>query len=90
MTDARTPTPLRTLVVLQWQQRTWRRCIQLLLAPFPGLGIRVSVHEMIRVNSVIIGDAGYDVTCICTFEGDSDGYTDETMQHFGFEPGDYP
>ena len=86
----RTSGPLKALLVLGWNQFIWLKEIQLPFAPFPGLGIRIDVYDMLNVNSVVVGDPRYDVTCICTFEGGSEGYTEERVRGFGFELGDYP
>lgn len=85
-----TTPPLKALLVLGWSKRIWRKEATLPIAPFPGLGIRVDVYDLLHVDSVVVGDFGYDVTCICTFEGDTDHYTEARVLAFGFEEGDYP
>ena len=60
---------LRALLVLGWNQSIWRKTVNLPFAPFPGLEIRVDTYELIQLESVIVGDPGYDVTCICIIEG---------------------
>jgi hypothetical protein len=65
--------------------------MELPFPPFPELGIRLDVYEMLNVESVVVGDPGYDVTCIVKLE-DSDGsdITEEKCQALGFEIGPYP
>jgi hypothetical protein len=89
MTD-RLKGPLRALLVLGWNQQLWRKEVHLPFAPFPGLGIRVDVYDLVQVDSVVVGDHGYDVTCICTIEGDAGDYSEARLREFGFEEGDYP
>lgn len=89
MTDRLTG-PLRALLVLGWNESLWRKDVNLPFAPFPGLGIRVDVYDMVEVDSVVVGDPGYDVTCICTIEGDAGEYSAARLQALGFEEGDYP
>lgn len=65
--------------------------MELLLPPFPGLGIRVDVYEILNVRSVVVGDAGCDVTCIVELEGaDADEMTAEKCKALGFQSGLYP
>jgi hypothetical protein len=82
--------PLKALLVLGWNQQTWVKEIRLPFPPFPGLGIRIDVYDMLNVESVVVGDFGYDVTCICRFEDGEEGYTEERVRSFGFEEGGYP
>ncbi|MFP2927078.1 hypothetical protein ACLESO_18125 [Pyxidicoccus sp. 3LG] len=77
--------PLRALLVLGWNQQIWRKDANLPFAPFPGLGIRVDVYDLIQVDSVVVGDHGYDVTCICTIEDDAGEYSAERLASLGFE-----
>jgi hypothetical protein len=86
----RTIGPLTALLVLGWNERTWRKETQLPFPPFPGLGIRIDVYDMLNVESVVVGDLGYDVTCICSFENGEDEYTESRVLSFGFEEGGYP
>jgi hypothetical protein len=92
MSDLQQPTsgPLKALLVVGWNEVIWLKEMQLPIAPFPGLGIRIGVYDMLQVESVVVGDFRYDVTCICTFEGGSEGYTEERVRSFGLEKGDYP
>ena len=85
----RTSGPLAALLVLGWDQRVWTRASRLPFPPFPGLGIRVDAYEMLRVDGVVVGDLGYDVTCICTFEGD-DPRTEAQVRALGFDESGYP
>jgi hypothetical protein len=81
--------PLKALLVLGCNERVWRKEATFAFPPFPGLGIRVDVYDMLQVDSVVVGDLGYDVTCICTVEGDV-VYSEAQLRSFGFERGDYP
>src|SRR5262245_52711737 len=60
--------PLKALLVLGCSGAVWLKEHQLPFPPFPGLGIRIDVYDMLNVESVVIGDPGFDVTCICTVE----------------------
>jgi hypothetical protein len=86
----RTSGLLKALLVLGWNQEIWLKESRLPFAPFAGLGIRIDVYDMLHVDSVVVGDPGYDVTCICTFEGGVEGYTEARVRGFGFERGSYP
>jgi len=55
---------LKALLVLKWNHQLWITEEQLLFPPFPGLGIRLDAYDMLLVESVVVGDPGYDVTCI--------------------------
>ena len=80
-----------TLLVLPTTLGTFRRDFELILPPHPGMGIRINVYEMLNVDSVVIGDIGYDVTCICSLEGNnSSEITAEKCISLGFEIGPYP
>jgi len=82
--------PLQALIVLPTDKATWRMDMELAFPPFPGLGIRIDVYEMLEVQSVVVGDAGYDVTCIVRFEdADPDKSPDEKCEALGFEVGPY-
>jgi hypothetical protein len=85
----RTFGPLKALLVLVWDRRIWKKEARLPFPPFPGLGIRIDVYDMLRVDSVVVGDLGYDVTCICTVE-DGGEYSEARLLEFGFEKGSYP
>ena len=83
--------PLNSLIILPTNNATWRMDMQLPFPPFPGLGIRLDVYEMLTVRSVVIGDPGYDVTCIVKFEDTDPGeMTDKKCNALGFEIGPYP
>jgi hypothetical protein len=70
---------------------TWRREMELMFPPFPGLGIRVDVYEMLNVRSVVVGDFGYDVTCIVELEDAAPAeVTAQRCETLGFEVGPYP
>lgn len=81
--------PLKALLVLGCHGATWVREVQLPFPPFAGLGIRIDVYDMLNVESVVVGDLGYDVTCICSVEGGGD-YSPGQLRAFGFEEGPYP
>lgn len=68
---------------------TWVRTWELPIAPFPGLGIRLDDYDMVCVDSVVVGDHGFDVTCICSPEADS-RMSDEKLSALGFESAPYP
>ena len=68
----------------------WVKETRLPFPPFPGLGIRIDVYDMLQVESVVLGDRGYDVTCICTFEGGAEEYSETRLRSFGFEEAGYP
>jgi hypothetical protein len=91
---SRTPGPLKALLVLPWRDATWVKEMDLPFAPFPGLGIRVDVYEILNVESVVVGDFGHDVTCIVSIEvsvpSDLERYTEARIRSFGFEKGIYP
>ncbi|QEL16096.1 hypothetical protein [Limnoglobus roseus] len=82
--------PLKALLILGWRRQMWAKEVRLPFPPSPGLGIRIDVYDMLRVDSVVIGDDGYDVTCICTFEGGGKHYTESRVRGFGFEESGYP
>lgn len=85
----RTAGPLKALLVLGWDQRLWMKEARLPFPPFPGLGIRIDVYDMLNVESVVVGDRGYDVTLICTLEGGAN-YDESRILAFGFQEGGYP
>jgi hypothetical protein len=79
---------LKALIVLPTRVATWVREIEL---PFPGLGIRVDVYTVLNVRSVVVGDHGYEVTCIVQLEGiDPNDVTQAMCEALGFEVGSYP
>ena len=55
---------LKALLVLGSGGATWTKEYELPFPPFPGLGIRIDVYDMLNVESVVVGDPGFDVTCI--------------------------
>jgi hypothetical protein len=83
--------PLRAKIVLLTRDATWVREMELPFAPFPGLGIRIEVYELLNVRSVVVGDHGYDVTCIVELEDADPGeVTSAKLAALGFEAGPYP
>lgn len=61
------------------------------IAPFVGLGIRLDIYDIFNVDSVVVGDEGYDVTCIGMLEGvESPQIMAKRAADLGFEPGLYP
>ena len=82
---------LTVKIVLPTRDATWLREMELPFAPFPGLGIRVDVYDVLNVRSVVVGDPGCDVTCIVEIEGAAPGeVTDEKLTALGFQVGPYP
>jgi hypothetical protein len=82
---------LNALLVMPTQDATWLMDLELPFSPFPGLGIRVDVYDILNVQSVVVGDSRYDVTCIVELEGADAGELTETKcRALGFEPGSYP
>jgi hypothetical protein len=82
---------LKALIVLPTRDATWVREIELPFPPFPGLGIRVDVYKVLNVRSVVVGDHGYEVTCIVELEDtDPNDVTQEMCEALGFEVGPYP
>lgn len=82
---------LSALIVLPTKDATWRMEMELPFPPFPGLGLRIDVYEMLNVRSVLIGDPGYDVTCIVEIEdADPNEITEEKCKGLGFQVGPYP
>lgn len=83
--------PLKTLLVMVVLGQTWIKDYELLFPPFPGLGIRVDVYDVLNVDSVLVGDRGYDVTCFVHLQSlELDRITEKTIKGFGFEEGLYP
>lgn len=80
--------PYRCLVVLVTPTRTWKLFTTVAIPPFPGLGIRLDTYDVVSVDSVVVGDAHCDVTCIVRFEGTTP--PDATLESLGFEEGPYP
>lgn len=80
---------LRALLVAVTKDATWTRSYELPIAPSVGLGIRLDTYDMVNVESVIVGDVGYDVTCIV---GPERGRTLDAawLERLGFEVGPYP
>jgi hypothetical protein len=68
---------------------SWTRTYELPIAPFVGLGIRLDVYELVNVESVIVGDAHVDVTCIV---GPEPGHSFDAgwLERHGFEVAPYP
>jgi hypothetical protein len=82
---------LNALLVLSTKDGTWRMEKELPFPPFPGLGIRIDVYEVLNVQSVVVGDLGYDVTCIVQFDDSTpDEITVEKCKALGFTTGPYP
>jgi hypothetical protein len=83
--------PQQALLVMPTQDATWRQEFELPFPPFPGLGIRIDVYDILNVKSVVVGDSGYEVTCIVELEGAGPGeVTEQKCQALGFEVGPYP
>ncbi len=83
--------PLNSKLVLVTQNATWVQEMELPFPPFPGMGIRVDVYDLLNVRSVIVGDSGFDVTCIVEIEDAEPGeVTEKKLESLGFEVGPYP
>jgi hypothetical protein len=83
--------PLAALLVMPTKDATWQMEMELPFPPFPGLGIRVDVYDVLNVRSVLVGDSGYDVTCIVEFDDtDPEEVTAAKLEALGFEDGPYP
>lgn len=86
--------PLKALLVLPWGDGCWVREYVLHFPPFRGLGIRLDIYEVMNVESVVVGDAGYDVTCIVAFDemtpDEKAGVTAKRIRSLGFDEGGYP
>ncbi|MFI7133597.1 hypothetical protein ACIBQ1_48530 [Nonomuraea sp. NPDC050153] len=83
--------PIRALLVAPTLQGTWLRELRLPIPPFPGLGIRLDVYDVVNVDQVLVGDDGrwdIDVTCIVSRDG-NDQATEEDWLRLGFESGVY-
>lgn len=80
--------PYRCLLVLPTPTATWKLFTTVSIPPFPGLGIRVDTYDVVAVESVVVGDAHCDVTCIGRLEGEP--RTDAQLEALGFEMGPYP
>lgn len=90
MTDLpSTPYRLKTLLVLMWSQGTWLKETTLMFPPFPKLGIRLDVYDLLVVDFVEVGLGEWDVVCMCSFEGGGNSYTEARVRAFGFERGVY-
>ena len=82
--------PLKALIVMPVLGATWLRVLELPFPPYPGLGLRVDVYEVLNVDSVVVLDHGYDVTCICHLEGYPPAeLTEKLLTSLGFEQGVY-
>lgn len=82
---------LRALIILPTKGATWISEMDLPFPPFPGLGIRVDAYEVLNVDSVVVGDSGYDVTCIVHLENsDASEIIDEKCESLGFRNDHYP
>jgi hypothetical protein len=86
-----TEMPLAARIVMPTKDATWIQEMELPFPPFPGLGIRVDVYEVLNVLSVVVGDPGCDVTCIVELEDtDPSKLTEERCKALGFEERPYP
>lgn len=82
---------LKALLVMPTKEATWVRDMDLPFPPFPGLGIRVDVYEILNVDSVVVGDHGYEVTCIVHLEDVAPEQVNEKKcLALGFEIASYP
>ena len=83
---------LKALLVMPLKAATWTRTTTLPFPPFPGLGIRIDVYDVLNVDSVVIGDPGYDVTCFVQLESApaDAGMLEKKCEALGFEITPYP
>lgn len=82
---------LKTKLVIVTPDGTWVRAYELPIPPFVDLGIRLDVYEIFNVDSVVVGEFGYDVTCIGHLENlPAHDATPQKYQSLGFEEGIYP
>jgi hypothetical protein len=82
---------LKSLIVLPTTDATWVREIELPFPPFPGLGIRVDAYAVLNVRGVVVGDQGYEVTCIVELDDtDPDDVTESMCEALGFAVSMYP
>ena len=87
---------LKTKLVMPTVNGIWARDYELPIAPFVGLGIRLDVYEIFNVQSVVVSDFAYDVTCIGMMEKldgvmvDAETLTEEYCKRLGFVEGLYP
>lgn len=91
MSKSLTDGPIRALLVAPTREGTWLRELRLPIAPFPGLGIRLDVYDMVNVDQIVVGDDDrwdIDVTCIVSPDGNGT-YTEENWLRLGFESGVY-
>jgi hypothetical protein len=83
--------PLKALIVMPVLGATWVRELELPFPPYPGLGLRVDVYDVLNVDSVVALDPGYEVTCIVHLEGYPPAkLTEKKIESLGFEMGVYP
>lgn len=76
-------------LVLPTRDATWIQEMELPFPPFPGMGIRLDVYDVLNVKSVVVGDSGCDVTCIVEME-DGEKLNDAKLEALGFEVAPYP
>jgi hypothetical protein len=79
---------LKALLVMPVLSNTWVKDVELPFPPFPGLGLRLDTYEIFNVDSVVVLDPRYDVTCIGVLEGGE--ITEKQIRRLGFEEGLYP
>lgn len=80
---------LKARLVAMRPHASWVREFSLVIAPFPGLGIRLDTYEMVNVLEVIVGEPIFDVTCLVGPERGRE-FTDEWLTKLGFEIAPYP
>lgn len=82
---------LKAKLVLLTPDATWVQAYELPIPPFVGLGIRLHVYDIFTVESVVVGDFGYDVTCIGQLEDLAPAEMNAgKYQALGFAEGPYP
>jgi hypothetical protein len=65
----------------------WTRDMELEVAPFPGLGIRIDTYDVLNVSAVRVAAAGQRVTCVVGLEDAAPGPVSAAVaESFGFAP----
>ena len=84
--------PIRALLVAPTPDGTWLRELRLPFPPFPAMGIRLDVYDVMNVDSVLVGDDDgrwdIDVTCIVSLDGGQVASV-KKLERLGFEQGVY-
>ncbi|HET9168465.1 MAG TPA: hypothetical protein VFN97_03480 [Actinospica sp.] len=73
-------------LVLPVADAVWTRDMELEIAPFPGLAIRVDTYEVLNVVSVRVPETGGRVRCVIGPDADSGPKSESGAAAFGFAP----